>query len=476
MSKNRIYLIYLLAILTSILIGTGISLDGYQFEILLLLVGMLGVILIIQQSWYGIIILIAVAVALDPLLKDFELPVGLSELLGGTILTSFFLRLTFLKKKVRITPLDSALFILLIGLCISVSYGELEAMKSLFKFAMMLLLYWVMVQLFDEKFKIKAAIFTLFSICSLTNLLSLIMFWMKIPTIYFGDFSINVFYSYGALIGKSYRLMGFYNQPSLYGQILVIIIPLGFCMLYLVRTKTRYILIGMQGVNLLALFLNQSRSAILGMAIGCTVIGYFLLEKKKSRKFIWSIGTFTLIILAIWFYWNSQYVSTSRLSHENLNNEIFSRDINRIVVWKYALKIFLENPMGVGIGESKHTIGKGLGLLEKSPHNVIIGWTLQAGILGLISSILIIRNQLLSIYRYIGNNRDYELRILLIGCFGSSIASWIHNMFHSTLHWIIIWIFFAISSATVILCQKDKKTNYLNRFLTTANISPRLFR
>jgi hypothetical protein len=82
--------------------------------------------------------------------------------------------------------------------------------------------------------------------------------------------------------------------------------------------------------------------------------------------------------------------------------------------------------------------------------------------LGFISITLLIRNQLISIYRYIKKNRDHELGIILIGCFGSSIAVWVHNMFHSTLHWIVIWTFFAISSATVVLCQKDKKAFHSN--------------
>ena len=56
---------------------------------------------------------------------------------------------------------------------------------------------------------------------------------------------------------------------------------------------------------------------------------------------------------------------------ELLKHEIASSAVNRIDVLLDALRLFVEHPAGVGFGESKYFIGKGLGLGLKSAHNVL---------------------------------------------------------------------------------------------------------
>ncbi len=69
----------------------------------------------------------------------------------------------------------------------------------------------------------------------------------------------------------------------------------------------------------------------------------------------------------------------------------------------------------------------------------------------------LIYRQVKSLWLGANPSAEGELKVLGAGCMGASIGTWVHNMAHSTLHWIIVWLFFAMASSLVLLAGRHKE-------------------
>ena len=422
-------------------------------KLIILSIGLTVFFIVLKRPWYGLIVILTVSALGEAAQDALNLPMDLAEIAGALVCLAFFGQLCLGKAKIKHTPLDIPVLLLLFALTASLFFSEQSTIKSLIKFSLILAMYWVSAQLLDNRNKIRIFILSFFGLLSLVNLVTLSLFLLGIRNIEIGNITLTIYYSFGGLFDRSFRLLGPYGQPNLYGQLLSIVVPIGFSLLFFFQKRLKIIIIGLEVINILALFLSPSRSAILGALAGCVVIVIFSKEFKNWRKNILPIVLFTTLLITIWNFSNLQFSSFSRLSVDQTIIELYSKNVSRLDIWRTALSIFLENPLGIGFGETKYAIGRELCLGSKSPHNVIISLALQAGIIGLVAIIWLIGRQLISLWYFLRVVEDKELMILAVGCLGASIATWIHNMFHSTLHWILVWLFFSVSSAIVMHCN-----------------------
>ncbi len=272
-------------------------------------------------------------------------------------------------------------------------------------------------------------------------IISIIVPIVGLKTIWIGEKTIRFVDTWGS----TKRIGGIYGQPNMLATILVLAIPVSIY--YLLTTKRTYLRLFwglISAACLAALLMSQSRSAIIGVTIGLSVMGAFAIRRKFVRtKFI-----FPLVILGFAVSMTimvndflGPLKSRFSLAYQVPNTEGNPNE-NRLIYWKTAMNLAIENPLGSGSG-APGLLGGSLGYESKGAHNAFVGFLIQYGILGFIGLSWLAINMLKTLLRSARHAQKRERQLYLYFLLASLIGFWIHNLAHSILHWAIVWIFFA---------------------------------
>jgi len=131
-----------------------------------------------------------------------------------------------------------------------------------------------------------------------------------------------------------------------------------------------------------------------------------------------------------------------------ISQRIESAEQSRLEIWNEAIRLAFNNPFGHG-AETKYIVGKGLGVGERSVHNVFLSFLSGMGVLGFIGIIILATTPLRKLWKLAFAGLYIELRTLAAGLFAGLVGFWIFNLAHSVIHWVAVWVYFACAAAVI---------------------------
>lgn len=187
------------------------------------------------------------------------------------------------------------------------------------------------------------------------------------------------------------RFKGFFTQSNSYAFILLISLPIS--LLFFIRKKNLLNIIILL-VNLISLFLTQSRGALFGLLLSIILvyIYYYYSIGKLRRLFYPALIGASLLFLIFSFlpeFLNNnfgvnltRFTPTKSVSHDRSFSDISyeSFEDDRFYLINAAFQTISEYPFGLGFQEHHLVIGKVTGLYA-IPHNYFISLILNYGIL-----------------------------------------------------------------------------------------------
>ena len=249
------------------------------------------------------------------------------------------------------------------------------------------------------------------------------------------------------------RIMGLSTNPNWLVQLLVFSVPFLIFLVPHYQGVKRWSVLGLVAVNTIGLVMTQSRGAIVGFLIGFILIVINYIRIRKINKIqinrgvlILTAGVFIAIILGEYFVGvrNVILVSLSRYT------DIFSLSLDEMMgdrfrIFRTALEIFLNNPLGHGQGASSHLVGNILGLKDRPVHSFYLAIGIEYGIPGLIVLCWLIFRSIQIPWRF-ANSRSlpYEYTAIGAGLFVGMMGVWVNNLMHSALGWAVVWVIFVL--------------------------------
>lgn len=185
--------------------------------------------------------------------------------------------------------------------------------------------------------------------------------------------------------------IGFYGGHNT----LVVLLVLGMLTAsYFFRESSRALRKGIFGLLTAAYFVHliimESRGGYLLFAVLCPLIIYNVLPKRSIRWTILVYGLLVALMLASPIVRDRVEVTVERL-HTHFTSEesvvwgkTYSKKMDRIYMWRWAVDLFLENPLlGVGTGGyQKSTLAGGGEVGNPHPHNSLLHMAVSYGVLG----------------------------------------------------------------------------------------------
>lgn len=240
------------------------------------------------------------------------------------------------------------------------------------------------------------------------------------------------------------------------------------------------------GLNLLLIFILETRSVWVGTVLGMSFLIVVPLFYRKSLKInrnirnlfigLIVVGTISvggLIVAA---------VSSDGSIHkkiDTLSNPENSRNIHRINTWKMSLNMSLDKPVtGVGAGNWKivaPSYHKDAGISLKNfnwmrPHNDFLWMLTEKGIFGLLIFILIFFFAFYGVFKVIrtGKNADKKLFVLLIS--GGLVGYMVVSFFTFPVERIHHQVFLAIYLAAIIVSghrvgKENESKSYVKKLI-----------
>jgi hypothetical protein len=401
------------------------------------------------RPWLGLLFLI-IAGAVGNLGEFPDFPTDIMQAIGFITIGSALLFIMKNRLGYKRSPLEGPILLFVVALIITFPSSNFEVyLPQILSFLTLFILYFVSVQLLDTQYKVYVTLSTFVVISAVIVAICIIFLFAQRPELSVAGRSVLLFYSnkYGNV-----RIGGTFEQPNTMAQLTAIAVPTGLALTLSARGIKRWMLGVVTGLNAAGTFLTQSRSAILGIMFGIAFLMYLREPTKRLRQYT-ALALISLgVIIGISITGLGEKV-LERLKPETttLETEDEEKYLGRTLTFSAALESFLEQPWGAGYGQGKHIIGKELGVDVKSAHSVLLGWMVEFGILGLGAALWLIFCQIRMLWQVSRHPLNSEWRMLGAGCLGAVTATWIHNMAHATLHWGLVWLFFAIASSVAIL-------------------------
>jgi O-antigen ligase len=422
----------------------------------LLLMAVPAIAVLVMKPWLGLPVLLVIG-AFGKLGEPYDFPIDVMQAAGFVTICSALL--FFMKNRLgyRPSPLDGPLLLLVVALIATLPGSDLDTyLPQVLSFLTLFVLYGVSVQLLDTQYKIYVTL-SIFVTTSAVIVVACIVFLIaRKPELSLAGRSVLLFYSnkYG-----NTRVSGPFEQPNVFAQLTAIAVPVGLALTFSTKGLKRGLLGVMTGLNAAGTLLTQSRSAFLGIIIGVALLIYLTEQIKRPRHYVTLalVSLASIISLSITGLGEKVF---ERLKPETtiIETEDAERHVGRTLTFPVAVEIFLERPWGAGYGQAKHLIGEELGVDARSAHNILLSWTVEFGILGLVVAIWLMFRQVRMLSQVTRHPLNAEWRMLGAGCLGAVMATWIHNMVHATLHSGLVWLFFAIASSVAMLGRQDQGT------------------
>jgi O-antigen ligase len=222
----------------------------------------------------------------------------------------------------------------------------------------------------------------------------------------------------------------------------------------------QWLLASLVGMAALCTLLTQSRSAIVGMAIGAALVAGLA---RVGWRTVLSAG----LALAVFGY----LVSTRLQSQEDLLLR-FDRlgvagefrpetGLGRLRIARASMQVLANNPLGTGFGSDIASVGRQVGISGLSSHNALLRLGVEMGIPGLLVGLWLVFRQFRSLWEVARQGATPAWRMLGAACVGAAACCWFHNMFHDVLHSGYVWLFFATASAVCLQGIRSPAPGYV---------------
>lgn len=184
----------------------------------------------------------------------------------------------------------------------------------------------------------------------------------------------------------------------------------------------------------LALFANNTRSALLGCLIGFFCI---IILSKKTRKTLVNSASLIMILLLIFF----KSVSIPDYILHRMHQLKQESALCRVPLTLGALKVAIDHPLGVGKGgysqaakeyyrELSYLPGAEV-ILKTGTHNQFLNALVNYGIPGLLLLLLFYQRIFSGLNYFLRNREDPFLKAVAIGIYSMFISYIIHSLFHN---------------------------------------------
>ena len=252
----------------------------------------------------------------------------------------------------------------------------------------------------------------------------------------------------------SIRVFSSFENPNLYAEYLIMIIPLTFARLVSVDNKKRlfYVVVGV--LQLIALLLTFSRGGWLGLIFA---IGMFVLLLKKDLI----IKLIPLGIIGLFFL-----PSSVMMRIKSIGSLSDSSNFYRFQIWENSINIIKDFFVtGVGLGFESFRSISSLYIRDFSPyhaHNTYLELMIEIGFLGLMLFIWLLI-KLLKDVRYQKSSQD---KIFTVALFSSIAGLFVHGVAEHVLYNPkIIFQFWLITGLLITLNVKFMKVREKNEYI-----------
>jgi len=416
-------------------------------------VGAVFLLTLLNLRW-GVVLLTVIALINVFLEKLF--PIELDLLMGFVVLTGFLVRFTLRKEQWRRSVLDLPVLILILAGVVTLTamafrgsdyFGEMAS--QVISLTMIMGMSLGVFQILRDPETIKQTLQAFTVTITAIGLLGIVTLSFGIQSIQIGGVELVLYRGWGS--GGAVRLGGIYEQPNTFAMPLVLALPVSVAFALTGRSKVQQCLwASAGGICAVALLISQSRSGVLGAFLGMLVMGLILVKEAKLTRLIRYIFVIGLIVYGTLAVTGMLNPVLERLSpaYQLYQLEMGRPEENRLLIWQRALTLAFQNPFGYG-AETKYLIGESFGIERKSVHNVFLSSLAGLGWLGFMGILLLAIVPMRQLRKFVHIVDNVGWKVIGTGLFAGLIGFWVHNFFHSIIHWIAVWIYFACVAATI---------------------------
>ena len=424
----------------------------FNFITLSVIVGSVFLLTLLNLRW-GVVLLTVIALINVFLEKLF--PIELDLLMGFVVLTGFLGRFTLRKEQWRRSVLDLPVLILILAGVVTLTamafrgsdYFE-EMASQVISLTMVMGMSLVVFQILRTPETIKQTLQAFTVTVTAIGLLGIVTLSLGIQSIQIGGVKLALWSEWG---GIGARLGGLYGQPNTFALPFVLALPVSVAFALIGRSKVQQLLwASAGGICAVALLFSQSRSGILGAFLGMLVMGLILAKGAELTRLIRYTFVIGLIIYGALAVTGMLNPVLERLSpaYQLYQLKMGRPEQNRLLIWQRALALAFQNPFGYG-AETKYLIGESFGIERRSVHNVFLSSLTGLGWLGFVGILLLAIVPMRQLWKFVHIADNTEWKKIGTGLLSGLIGFWVHNFFHSMIHWIAVWIYFACVAATI---------------------------
>jgi len=265
---------------------------------------------------------------------------------------------------------------------------------------------------------------------------------------------INVFYKYSTGNFGFYRLAAENYSQNYMALGLVTAIPFAFYLVVFIK-KNRVLNLVYIGLVFIAIIMTASRSGMINYLLTIT-----FLVLIYSRKVLMSSSIFYVVILLVAGIYLIVIFDVFEFSllTRNIDRLLTSRteieygDMNnRVYLWEESVKVFLDHPMGVGLGQFVH-----YNKLSLSSQNGFLSVLVNLGIFGFLAYIYLFYQLIQFIYKS-------EIDLIIKYCIYIIIFTVVLANFTSALEFNeIIWAPLTLAITLVAIIDKKNENAFLS--------------
>lgn len=177
------------------------------------------------------------------------------------------------------------------------------------------------------------------------------------------------------------RIRGFFKDPNVFGPYMVVIAGYALCQLQSIKGSSvrKMFWIASCLIASLSVLLSFSRAAWANYAVTLAVVGFLTTMANRGRKGS-RRGIITFLIVSVIVAAAVGYALTNRRVNQVAvdRSEMQSYDEERFIKHAEALELGLNNPLGIGPGQSHLALGY-------NPHSLPLALFAENGVIGVLS-------------------------------------------------------------------------------------------
>jgi len=226
-----------------------------------------------------------------------------------------------------------------------------------------------------------------------------------------------------------YLIGGIYGSGMVLQKLNCIVIPLalGLVFRHRVAKSLRWCMITSLIVMTYPVIIGQSRSVLLGLVGGITVVIAMLPDIKK--QVVWCVCALFIAALS----WNaiSDYLARRPLRDESSGDLIDAGRVGEYNAYGIAWKMFKSNPiLGVGLGRQNFSSASTKhGRAIAHAHNMVLQVLADRGLLGAVPFLLLVISSLARAFQQARRAQNYNDRVLWASICGAVVGFIVYSQF-----------------------------------------------